>query len=138
MKYWIVVVSKDHAERGIAGGFMQSNHGKGTGVKRLRTGDWVVFYSPKTAYRSGEQLRAFTAIGQVADEEFYQVELSPEFVPWRRNISFYDCNEVPIKPLIGGLSFIQDKIHWGYCFRFGLFEVPEADFMRIKDVMLKA
>lgn len=137
MKYWINVVSKDHVQRGVAGGFMQANHGKASGLKRLVAADWVVVYSPKTAHQGGEPLQAFTAIGQVADEELYQFEVAPDFVPWRRNITYYDCNEAPIAPLIGELSFIQDKTHWGYRFRFGLFEVAEADFMHIKNAMLK-
>jgi len=137
MRYWIVVVSKDHAQRGIAGGFMQANHGKASGLKRLKPGDWIVFYSPKTMYQNGEPLQAFTAIGQVADEELYQVEMMSGFVPWRRNVTFYDCTETPIKPLVEDLTFIQDKVHWGYRFRFGLFEIPEVDFAQIKGAMLK-
>jgi len=136
MNYWVAVVSKDHMQRGVAGGFMQADHGKANRLKRLRAGDWVVFYSPKTAYAGGEPLQAFTAIGQVADDELYQVEMAPDFVPWRRNVTFYDCSAMPIRPLIGDLSFIQDKTHWGFRFRFGLFEVPEADFRLIKDAML--
>jgi len=34
MRYWIVVVSKDHIARGVAGGFMQANHGKEGPLKR--------------------------------------------------------------------------------------------------------
>jgi EVE domain-containing protein len=136
MKYWINVVSKDHILRGIAGGFMQAGHGKASGLKRLGMGDWVVFYSPKTAYQGGDPLQAFTAIGELADDELYQFEVAPDFIPWRRNVTYHDCIEVPIRPFIDELSFIQDKTHWGYRFRFGLFEIPEADFVRIKDAML--
>jgi hypothetical protein len=136
MKYWINVVSKDHIARGIAGGFMQANHGKVSGLKRLKAGDWIAVYSPKTAYQGGDPLQAFTAIGQVADDELYQSEVAPDFIPWRRNLTYYDCTEMSIKPLIDDLSFIQDKTHWGYRFRFGLFEIPEADFSRIKDDVL--
>lgn len=88
MKYWINVVSRDHLQRGIAGGFMQANHGKNTGLKRLKTGDYVLFYSPKTSYQGGEPLQAFTALAQVADDELYQVEMVPGFVPWRRNVTY--------------------------------------------------
>lgn len=102
----------------------------------MRTGDWIMFYSPKVAYTSDEPLQAFTAIGRIADEELYQGEMSGGFVPWRRNVTFYDCAEVPIKPLISNLSFITDKTHWGYKFRFGLFEIPEVDFLRIKNAMM--
>jgi hypothetical protein len=72
MRYWIVVVSKDHIARGVAGGFMQANHGKQAPLKRMSKGDWVIFYSPKQSYSGDEPLQAFTAIGRVADDEVYQ------------------------------------------------------------------
>lgn len=122
--------------RGVAGGFTQANHGKNTTLKRLKTGDWIVFYSPKTNYPDGESLQAFTAIGQVKDDELYQVEMMPGFIPWRRNVDFKDCKETPIKPLIDELDFIQDKTHWGFKFRFGLFQISEQDFELIRKQML--
>jgi predicted RNA-binding protein len=136
MKYWINTISRDHVRRGVAGGFTQANHGKPQTLKRVQAGDWIVFYSPKTAYDGGEPLQAFTAIGQVKDSDLYQVEMNPGFVPWRRNVEFVECQETPIKPLIEELGFIQDKTHWGYKFRFGLFEIPEADFRTIQRAML--
>jgi predicted RNA-binding protein len=136
MKYWINTISRDHVRRGVAGGFTQANHGKPQTLKRVQAGDWIVFYSPKTAYDGGEPLQAFTAIGQVKDSDLYQVKMNPGFVPWRRNVEFVECQETPIKPLIEELGFIQDKTHWGYKFRFGLFEIPEADFRTIQRAML--
>ena len=138
MTYWINTISRDHVRRGVGGGFTQANHGKSTILKRLKTGDWIVFYSPKTSYQDGEPLQAFTAIGQVKDDELYQVEMRPGFVPWRRNVKFQECQEVPIKPLLDELSFIKDKTHWGYMFRFGLFQIPEEDFPKIKRPMTKS
>ena len=137
MKYWINTISRDHVMRGVAGGFTQAGHGKATNLRRLQAGDWIVFYSPKTTYQDGETLQAFTAIGQIKDDELYQVQMGPDFVPWRRNIDFQKCQETPIKPLIGDLSFIKDKTHWGYMFRFGLFEIPEPDFRFIKNAMIE-
>lgn len=135
MKYWINTISRDHVMRGVSGGFTQAGHGKPNELKRLKAGDWIVFYSPKTSYKDGEPLQAFTAIGRVQDDELYQVEMAPDFVPWRRNVEFKDCVETPIKPLIDDLSFIKDKTHWGYMFRFGLFSIPEADFKKIQHAM---
>ncbi len=136
MKYWINTVSRDHVMRGVEGGFTQANHGKPHMLKRLGKEDWIVFYSPKTAFVDGEPLQAFTAIGQVKDEELYQVEMAPGFVPWRRNVEFHDCHKTPIKPLLGDLSFIKDKTHWGYMFRLGMFEIPKEDFELIRDAMI--
>ncbi len=136
MNYWINTVSQDHVRRGVQGGFTQAGHGKNTGLKRLQAGDWIVFYSPKTAYEGGETLQAFTALGRVKDSELYQVEMAPGFMPWRRKVEFYPCSQAPIKPLINELGFIKDKTHWGYMFRFGLFQIPQADFELIRHVML--
>jgi EVE domain len=73
MKYWINVVSRNHVMRGVDGGFTQANHGKPHMLKKLGAGDWIVFYSPKTAFDGGKPLQAFTAIGLVKDDELYQV-----------------------------------------------------------------
>jgi EVE domain len=135
VKCWVNTVSRDHVRAGVAGGFTQAGHGKASGLKRLSAGDWLVFYSPKTSLRGGEPLQAFTAIGRVADEELYQVEMAPGFMPWRRNLEFVACDETPIRPLIDSLSFIRNKERWGYVFRFGLFEIPCRDFDVIKSAM---
>jgi predicted RNA-binding protein len=135
MNYWINTISRDHVMRGVEGGFTQANHGKPTVLKRLKKGDWLIFYSPKTSYDGGEPLQAFTAIGQVKDEELYQFEMTPDFIPWRRNVNFKKCQETQIKPLIESLSFIKDKTHWGFMFRFGMFQIPEEDFELIKNAI---
>lgn len=135
MKYYINTISRDHVQRGVQGGFTQANHGKPHMLERLHKGDWIVFYSPKTQVQGGEPLQAFTALGQVADDELYQVDMGAGFVPWRRNVDFHVSSEAPIRPLIEQLSFIQDKTHWGYKFRFGMFEIPETDFELIRHAM---
>ena len=108
MKYWVNTISRDHVMRGVDGGFTQANHGKPHMLKRLSKGDWIVFYSPKTAYEGGEPLQKFTAIGRISDDELYQFEVAPDFKPWRRNMDFKTCHETDIRPLIGELSFIKD------------------------------
>ncbi len=85
MTYWINTVSADHVQRGVAGGFTQANHGKPDMLRKMSRDDWVIFYSPKTAFENGEPLQAFTAIGRVIDDEPYQAQMSPKFHPWRRN-----------------------------------------------------
>ncbi|MEJ8813115.1 EVE domain-containing protein [Variovorax ureilyticus] len=133
--YWIGVVSKAHVQNGVRGGFIQLNHGKKAAVQRLKAGDMLAMYSPRTDYPDGAALQAFTAIGTVASGEVYQVEMSPDFKPFRVNVRFHDCNDAPIKPLIDRLSFIRDKTHWGAAFRFGYLRVPEADFQLIAQAM---
>src|SRR6476660_1969811 len=118
MKSWVNTINRDHVQLAVEGGFTQAGHGRASGLKRLNAGDWLVFYSPKTSLEGGQRLQAFTAIGRVADDELYQVEMAPGFVPSRRNVNFVNCVETPIGPLIDSLNFIKDKNRWGYMFRF--------------------
>jgi hypothetical protein len=136
MRYWMVVVSKDHISRGISGGFMQANHGKEGPLKRMAVNDCVIFYSPKQIYGGREPLQAFTAIGHVADDKIYQHKMATDFIPYRRNIKYYKCKETAIAPLINDLDFIKNKQSWGYQFRLGFFEIPENDFKLIYSKMV--
>jgi hypothetical protein len=104
----------------------------------MARGDWIVFYSPKTDYPDGEPLQAFTAIGQIVDDEPYQAEVSPDSQPWRRNVDFLDCAEAPIRPLIEELEFIEDPARWGYKFRFGVFKISDHDLEVIRSAMTAA
>jgi DNA-binding MarR family transcriptional regulator/predicted RNA-binding protein len=133
--YWVSTISRDHVRLSVKGGFTQAGHGKSSGLNRLKTDDWLVYYSPKTSLRNGEPVQAFTGIGRVVDEELYQVEQAPGFTPWRRNIEFVKSIEAPIRPLIDQLSFIKDKRRWGYMFRVGLFKIPQEDFAVISRAM---
>ncbi len=133
--YWVSTISRDHVLLSVEGGFTQAGHGKSSALKRLKTDDWLVYYSPKTGLRDGEPVQAFTGLGRVADDELYQVEQAPGFTPWRRNIEFVKSIEAPIRPLIDQLSFIEDKRRWGSMFRFGLFEIPQEDFAVISRAM---
>lgn len=135
-KYWVTVVSKEHVLRGIAGGFMQANHGKAAPLKRMQVGDGVVYYSPKVTFEGSEKLQAFTAIGRITGDTIYQHDMGGGFVPYRRDVTYLDCVEIPIQPLIPALTFIQDKTSWGYLFRFGFFEIPQIDFDLIASQML--
>lgn len=137
MKYWIIVASKDHLQRGLAGGFIQANHGKAAPLKRMHKDDWVIFYSPKLEFNKPEKLQCFTAIGKLIDETVYQHDMGDGFVPFRRNIQFFPSNDVSILPLIPDLTFIKDKTHWGAPFRFGTLQIPEQDFQLIASHMLQ-
>jgi hypothetical protein len=133
--YWIGVVSRAHVQTGVKGGFIQLNHGKKAPLQRLRAGDGLVMYSPRTEYPDGEPLQQFTAIGVITTGDIYQVEMSPDFKPYRIDVQFFECQEAPIKPLIESLSFIKNKTHWGAAFRFGQVKIPQADFFLIASAM---
>lgn len=134
-RYWLIVAARDHVQRGVEGGFCQANHGKPTNLKRMRQGDGVVFYSGKESLGGKTPLQAFTAIGHVTDDAPYQAQMTPDFAPFRRNVTFAKSHEVPIAPLLNELSFIANKTHWGAAFRFGFLEIPEVDFNRIDSQM---
>ena len=133
--HWLGVVSRSHVEIGVKGGFIQLNHGKKAPLQRFRAGDGLVIYSPRTSYPDGEPVQSFTAIGTVVSGDIYQVEVAPDFKPYRVNVQFSRCKEAPIKPLIESLSFIKSKTHWGAAFRFGQLKIPANDFALIAEVM---
>ena len=135
INYWIGVVSRAHVIIGIKGGFLQLNHGKKTPLQKLHVGDYIIMYSPRTAYPDGEMLQAFTAIGKIITGDIYQIEMSSDFKPYRVDIEYFKCNEAQIKPLIDSLSFIKNKEHWGAAFRFGSLKITANDFKIISKSM---
>jgi predicted RNA-binding protein len=135
MKYWIDVVSKDHVQIGLKNGIIQACHGKKYPLANVKTGDRVLFYSPKESLSWKTPLQAFTAVGTIKNDEIYQFEMAPNFIPWRKDIDFEECREISIRPLIDELEFITDKIHWGYKFRLWMFEISQSDFERIYNLM---
>ncbi len=122
---------------GVAGGFSQLCHGKAQPLKRMAVGDGLIYYSSKERFGEDMLCQQFTAIGEVIGSEIYPFEMFPGFVPYRRNIHFLAADDVPIRPLIAQLSFIKDKTHWGYAFRYGHLEIPRADFELIASKMIK-
>ena len=133
--FWVGVVSRAHIYQGVKDGFLQLNHGKKAPVQRMNQGDGIVIYSPRAEYPAGEALQKFTAIGTVATGEIYQVEMSPDFKPYRLDVNYSQCQQAAIKPLIETLSFIKNKERWGATFRFGLIQIEEPDFLILAEAM---
>ena len=127
-RYWVNTISLDHVVLGVEGGFTQADHGRDTRLRRLCRGDEIAFYSPRHSLGAGKPLQQFTALGMIADDEPYRVEVRADFAPWRRRIEFEVVRAVPIRPLLPMLGFITDEQKWGVPFRRGLFEVPAGDF----------
>ncbi len=134
-RYWVGVASRNHVLKGIAGGFAQLCHGKQQPLKRMRTGDWIVYYSPQEIFGEKAPCQQFTAIGEVIGEEVYQFEMTPGFTPFRRDIKFLSTQDAAIRLLLDKLSFIKNKKNWGYAFRYGHLQIPETDFLTIKNAM---
>ncbi|GGE70437.1 EVE domain-containing protein [Pedobacter psychrotolerans] len=136
-KYWILVASKDHVKNGIAQGIAQACHGKAAPLKRMKKGDFVIYYSGKQTLGRPDKCQEFTALGKVIDDEIYQFQVSEDFCPTRRNIAFLESQDTSILPLIADLVFINNKKSWGYPFRFGFFEINQHDFDLISSKMLQ-
>lgn len=137
IKYWVIVASKDHVKAGITAGIAQACHGKVAPLKRMRKGDFVLFYSGKQTMGKPDKCQEFTAIGEVKNEDMYAFQMTPDFCPSRRDIAFFKHRDVSILPLINELEFIRDKQKWGYPFRFGFFEINQHDFDVISTKMLQ-
>ena len=138
-KYWLAVVSRDHVRRGVALGIVQANHGKRAAVERMRPGDGLVFYSPRTGMREGEPVKSFTAIGTVDDGPAWQAE-DPGgcFLPWRRAVTYRpDAHDVAIDTVRGDLD-LTSVPNWGIVLRRGVVELSAHDFAVISQAMLGA
>ena len=134
-RHWIAVASAEHVQRGRDAGFMQVCHGKAAPLKRVQPGDRVVYYSPTRVFRGKDKLQAFTAIGVVDCSDPYQVEMSANFCPFRRDVAWFDAREAPIAPLLESLEFTAGKARWGGALRFGLLAISAHDFAVIGKAM---
>jgi hypothetical protein len=135
---WIAVASADHARRGRDNpgkGFMQAGHGKRAPLMRISPGDRVAYYAPTSVFGGGDKLQSFVSIGVVQDGDPYEVDMGNGFVPWRRDVLYAPAQEAPVLPLLDQFGFIEDPKHWGYKFRFGLFEIDDHDMRLIARAM---
>ena len=136
-KNWIAVASADHARRGrdeMAPGFMQLGHGKLAPLKRVHPGDRVAYYSPTVAMGANDGFKSFVSIGIVQPGEPYAFDMGG-FVPYRRNVKYLKSKEASILPLLDDFEFVENRAHWGYKFRFGLFTISDHDMRLIAQAM---
>ncbi len=132
---WVAVASAEHVRLGRSQGFMQVCHGKAAPLRRVRPGDRVVYYSPSTAFGGKDRLQAFTALGVVRPGEPYEHDMGGGFVPFRRDVDWFDAAQAPIKPLLDRLSFSAGMRNWGYPLRFGLLAISAVDMDLIAAAM---
>ena len=106
---------------------------QGTGVIKITNVQGIT--GPSAAYGIRSRDGALLALDDInklgfkdASGKSYTFEMSKDFIPWRRNVSFLKAREVPIEPLLEGLTFIKDKKNWGFPFRRGSFEISRPDF----------
>ncbi len=136
MKFWIGVASYEHVKVGESGGFCQLCHGKEAPLKRMKKGDFIVYYSSKKQMHDKTPYQMFTAIGEIESNKIYQVQMSENFFPYRKDVKFLKSSQFPIEPLIESLSFIKNKKYWGYAFKYGHLNIPQDDFLLIAKNML--
>ncbi len=134
-KSWLAVASAEHVRRGLAEGFMQVNHGKLSPLRRIQPGDRIAYYSPSTVMMGKDRLQSFTAIGVVSAGEPYQVTMSEDFSPFRRNVDWFAAHETPIQPLLPELELTAGNPNWGYQLRRGLLPLTEHDMDLIAQAM---
>lgn len=115
-RYWVVVASRDHARRGVRGGFVMANHGRRAPVARMAVGDRVLVYSPRTAHPDGEPLRAITVVGEVTGDEPEPSEVIEG--GWRRAAALREVQPLPLAAVREHLPVAR--------IRFGFLEV-DAD-----------
>jgi hypothetical protein len=132
--FWIGVASRDHVRLGVAGGFCQLSHGKAAPLKRLKSGDHIIYYSPRAQMGESEPLQAFTAIGEILPGEPEPAVMSAGFTAFRRRVKFFKAAEAPIRPLLPQLSFTRERTNWGMLFRRGAFAIERGDY----DIIAKA
>lgn len=133
MKYWLGVVSKEHVFRGVKEGFAQVCHGKKAPLMRIHSGDWLIYYSP--GFKMGKSdIKSFTAIGKVIDDQVFQFQISSDFVPYRRHISYLPCKDLAIDEVKSELELCRGP-SWGFKLRRGIVELSRSDFEKIKRKM---
>jgi hypothetical protein len=114
---WVLVVSRDHARRGVTGGFVMANHGKRAPLARMAQGDGILIYSPATTYPQGEPLRAITFVGEVTGAEPEPSEVIPG--GFRRAASLREIEPLPLEEVRDHLPVSR--------IRFGFFELEAGD-----------
>jgi hypothetical protein len=121
-RHWVVVASRDHARRGVAGGFIMANHGKRAPVARMSRGDGILVYSPTTTFPKGEPLRAVTFVGEVTGDEPEPSDVIAG--GYRRAAALREVEPVP-------LADIRDHLPASRI-RFGCFEIDATDAEAIR------
>jgi len=133
MNAWLGVVSQAHVRRGVGGGFAQVCHGKGPPLRRMKRGDWLIYYSPSVEL-GGASLRAFTALGQLEDDQVFSFDMGGGFVPFRRRVRYLHTREVRLDDVKQKLELCAAP-HWSMALRRGLLPLSQRDLLTLADAM---
>jgi EVE domain len=136
MNAWLGVVSQAHVRRGVGGGFAQVCHGKAPPLGRMKRGDWLVYYSPSVEM-GGPPLRAFTALGQLEDDQVFSFDMGGGFVPFRRRVRYLHTDEVRLDDVKQKLELCAAP-HWSMALRRGLLPLSQQDLLTLAEAMTGA
>lgn len=137
MSDWLGVVSAEHVRRGVALGIAQIGHGRRDGLARMAPGDTLIYYSAQERLGGPRDVRAFAAVGTIADDEIWQAD-EGSFRPWRRRVDYASgARPVPIAALQDELDLTSGP-GWGATLRRGLVALTPRDAARILDAMMAA
>lgn len=130
---WLGVVSEAHVRRGEELGIAQLNHGKRSGLARLRAGDTLVYYSPTRQRADRVPYQCFTAIGIVPDDDIWQAD-EGDFKPYRRRLAYLPARPVPLEEVRSRLHLTAEP-NWGYQLRYGLVPLDVHDVEVLGEAM---
>jgi hypothetical protein len=147
VKYWIGVACRDHALNGVREGICQVCHGKKGPLAKMKENDWIIYYSSMRSLENrgkmtplANKCQNFVSIGRMKDNNCYQYEMFPGFIPFRRSVDYVPLDtirEVNIDEVKTDLDFIRNGgKNWGLILRRGLFEISSHDFQLLQNKMI--
>jgi EVE domain len=132
---WVSIASKERVTAAVQGGFCQLKHGREAPVRRLKPGDYIIYYAPRERMRAGDVVQAFVALGKILPGEPYRAHASKGFRPFRRDVEYSAGTDAPIRPLLRKLSFTRNRACWGQSSRRGIFRIDPDDLAIIANAM---
>lgn len=131
-KYWLAVAPVEHVNNAVEEGYCQLVNGKEVPLRRMKEGDGLIYYSSTKSLKNTTAVKAFTAIGFIADSETYTYEITNYFHPFRRKVNYLKrAKRVAIEELQTRLQFVDNNLRYSYKFRYGHLEITELDFRLI-------
>jgi hypothetical protein len=79
-------------------------------------------------------LLCFTALGEIKVGDVNSFDMGNGFIPYRREVNWYQIKETSIISLLPILEFTRQK-NWGFQLRFGLVEISVHDLRCISHAM---
>ncbi|EJF98912.1 hypothetical protein MEI_00079 [Bartonella vinsonii subsp. arupensis Pm136co] len=134
MKHWIAIISRDHARLAAKLGFLQVCHGKAGPLQKTSKGDEVFIYCPRSEMGTGKILQTIEFQCVFKDNNIYQVEQTPNFTPFRKDVLLNKQAKPVVLKEIQGLEFLSNP-RWGMLAKRGFFEITAYDATRIRKAM---